>query len=125
MTQENYSIYARKELLSFFPNFSKYERFENDVYIVEFPSPQETIILWVSTQNKEITIGFDHDEECVWHMHMSQLGANEIKDELKKVIQLINRILNGSELIAFTGGKDIHFPSLTAENEEFKKWGEL
>ena len=39
MTQENYSIYARKELLNSFPYFSDYERFENDVYIVEFPSP--------------------------------------------------------------------------------------
>ena len=125
MTQENYSIYARKELLSSFPYFSDYERFENDVYIVEFPSPHQKVLLWVSTQDKEITIGFDQNEECVWHMHMSQLGANEIKDELKEVIHLIKRILNGSELIAFDSEKEIYLTSDTFENVEIKKWSEL
>ncbi|MFV8837414.1 hypothetical protein [Salinimicrobium soli] len=125
MTQENYSMYARKELLSSFPYFSDYERFENDVYIVEFPSPHQTVLLWVSTQDKEITIGFDQNKDCVWHMHMSQLGANEIQDELKEVIHLIKRIINGSELIAIDSEKEIYLTSDTFENEKIKKWNEL
>lgn len=128
LNQQEYSNYIRRNLQQVFPEFSHYCRFEADVYIVEYPSPEKELVLWISTQDHEITVGFDKEEECVWHTHMSLFGAYEPESELNAMVKYIKGIFEGRERIVTNSRNEIYVtdtPEETIESDNFvilKKW---
>jgi len=128
LDQQEYSDYIQRNLEQIFPEFSDYYRFEKDVYIVEYPSPKKDLVLWISTQDYEITVGFDIDGECVWHTHMSLFGAYEPESELNAMVKYIKGIFEGREIIVTNSENKIYVtdtPEETTESDDkviLKQW---
>ena len=128
LDQEEYSDYIQRNLEQIFPEFLDYYRFEKDVYIVEYPSPKKDLVLWISTQDYEITVGFDIDGECVWHTHMSLFGAYEPESELNAMVKYIKGIFEGREIIVTNSENKIYVtdtPEETTESDDkviLKQW---
>jgi hypothetical protein len=128
LSQEEYSNYIQKNLEQSFPQFIDYCRYEDDVYILEYPNPKNELILWVSTQDDEVSIGLDKESECLWHTHMSQFGAYEPESELKEAIKFISELFDGKQLIVTNEKNEIYVtdkPEKTNElgnNVHFKSW---
>ena len=128
LNQQEYSDYIQRHLLQVFPEFSDYCRFETDVYIVEYPSIKNDLVLWISTQDDELTVGFDKDGECIWHTHMSLFGAYEPESELNAAVNFIKGIFEGREIIVTNSKNKIYVtdtPEITNESDDkliFKTW---
>jgi len=105
--QQEYSDFIQRNLQRIFPLFIDFYRFFQDIYIIEYPSKNNNLTLWVSTQDCELTIGLDKDGECVWHTHMSQFGAYEPDTELNAAVNFINGIFDGSEKIITNSNNEI------------------
>lgn len=99
MLQKDYSNFIKKGLEKEFAELSNSYRFENDIYITEFASPNKELVIWISTQDCELTIGLDKSDDCVWHTHMSQLEAYDSETELLEGIKFLERVFNGTEKI--------------------------
>jgi hypothetical protein len=135
LNQNEFSKYILNRLLQRFPQFNNYYKLENDIMTIEYPSKTGLLILWITTQDNEITIGFDNIEgDCEWHTHMSQYNAYEPEDELREAINLINNILIGNEIIVFNNNLGVFItdnPEETIKNKlegeilELKKWYEI
>lgn len=126
-TQKDYSDYILKGLLKYFPEFKDYIRYETDVLIIEYPSPNHKVIFWISTQDNEITIGFDQNSQCIWHTHMSQFGAYEPESELREGVNFTKRIFDGKDKIVLSSKDGVY---VTDEIEKVNKseytiWQEL
>ena len=135
MTQKEFSKYVLDEILKRFPEFVYHVKLENDIMTIEYPSKLGILNLWITTQDNEITIGFDNKEgTCDWHIHMSQYSAFEPEDELREAINLVNNIIKGKEIIVFKNNKAYKLTK-NSKNEveekqdddiiEFKKWDEI
>jgi hypothetical protein len=130
LNQQEYSDFMQRNLQGIFPLFRDFFRFEKDVYIIEYPSENKYITLWVSTQDCEITIGLDKDGECIWHTHMSQFGAYEPETELDAAVKFLTGIFDGSELIVTNSNNDVFVTNTIEESmpeNEFiyKTWKEF
>ncbi|EPR65315.1 hypothetical protein ADICYQ_5848 [Cyclobacterium qasimii M12-11B] len=135
LSQKDFSDFIKNGLLKDFPYFSDYIKTKDDILTIEYPSQQKTATFWITTQDLEITIGFDNSEgNCSWHTHMSLFGAYEPVDELKTSIELIKNIFNGIEILVFESDSIIYLTKnpdeeiANAENNqilEFKKWTEI
>lgn len=131
MNQQEYSNYIQKNLELIFPAFIDFYRYEDDIYILEYPSQKKELIFWVSTQDDEITIGLDKHSECVWHTHASQLGAYEAESELKVTIQFINGLFDGRQLIVINEKNKIYVTETPEETDELgnnvllKSWNDF
>ena len=135
LNQNEFSKYILNGLLQRFPQFIDYYKLENDIMTIEYPSKTGLLILWITTQDNEITIGFDNSEgNCDWHTHMSQYSAYEPEDELREVINLTNNILIGNETIVYNSSLGYYLtdnPEETIKNKlegetlELKKWHEI
>ncbi len=135
VTQKEYSDFVLTGLLERFPRFIDYYKLDNNILTIDYPSSQRLLSLWITTQNLEITVGFDDKNgQCTWHIHMSQFGANDPDEELKEAINLINGILIGNEIIAFNSTLGYYLTDnpnddiknkLNEEILEFKRWNEL
>ena len=75
LNQQEYSNFIQKNLEQIFHEFIDFYRHEGDIYILEYPSGKKELILWVSTQDDELSIGLDRNSKCIWHTHMSLFGA--------------------------------------------------
>jgi hypothetical protein len=129
LNQQEYSDFIQRNLQRIFPSFLDYYRFEKDVYIIEYPSEKKYMTLWISTQDCEISIGFDKDGECVWHTHMSQFGANEPETELNAAVIFINGIFDGKEIIVTNSKNEVFVTDSIEEIEPvnefiYKTWRE-
>lgn len=118
LNQQEYSNYIQKNLEQIFPQFIDYYRYEDDIYILEYPSQKKELILWVSTQDDEISIGFDKNSECIWHTHMSQFGAYEPESELKEIIEFINGLFDGRQIIVINEKNEIYVTDTPEETDE-------
>ncbi|GET25387.1 hypothetical protein [Prolixibacter sp. NT017] len=135
LSQQEYSDIIKTGLLTRFPEFKRFVRYVDDVLIIEIPSPMKTQLFWISTQDMEITIGFDNaNGDCSWHTHMSLYGAYEIDDELRTLIHLLTDIFEGNELLVLEDNEVIYLtknPEDELKNNEdnkildFKKWNEI
>jgi hypothetical protein len=135
INQKELSDYVLTGLLQRFPQFMDYYKLDNDILTIEYPSSQRLLSLWITTQNLEVTVGFDgKNGQCNWHVHMSQFGANNPDEELKEAVNLVNNILIGNEIIAFNSTFGYYLtdnPSDEIKNKqkneilEFKRWNEL
>lgn len=75
----------------------------NGVADIEYYSKQLNIILWLTTQDKEITVGISGNHEFTdYHIHMSLFGASICDEELKEAIDLIKRIITNEEEIIYS-----------------------
>ncbi len=127
LNQKEYSDFILKKLTKFFPKFKEHYRFEQNTLIIEYPSPSGNIEFWISTQDLELTVGFDQDNQCIWHTHASQFGAFDPDNELAEVVKLTNRIFDGKEKIIFdlkNGAYLTDSPEKSNETE-IKTWKEL
>jgi len=99
LNQKEYSEYILRGFRYYLPEFADYYRFDMDDLIVEYPSSNNNLTLWISTYDNELTIGFDQVGLCVWHTHMSQFGAYEPEDELNEAVKFIKGVFEGKQII--------------------------
>ena len=134
MNQKEFSKYVLDGMLKQFPQFINHFKIENDTMTIEYHSKSGMLTLWITTQDNEITIGFDNIEgNCYWHTHMSQYNSYESEDELREAIKLINNIMTGNEIIVFINNIANHLTKNTDINAienrgnvvELKRWNEL
>lgn len=108
LNQQEYSNFIQKNLEQIFPEFIDFYRHEDDIYILEYPSGKKELILWISTQDDELSIGLDRNSECIWHTHMSLFGAYEPENELKEAIEFINGLFDGRQIIVINEKNEIY-----------------
>ena len=101
MEQQEFSDYIIPQLLKQFPQFKEACIYKpNGIVDIEYKSKQGLLTLWITTQDKEITIGFSGGKNLDdFHTHMSLFGANTPDEELNEAINFINDIMNDKELI--------------------------
>lgn len=103
MEQKYFTDYIIPKLVDRFPQFAKCCTVKpNDIGDIDYKSPQGKLTLWITTQDKEITVGFTGMPDCDWHTHMSLFGANTPEEELNAAIHLIHDILNDYEPIIYS-----------------------
>lgn len=135
LNQKEYSEFIKNGLLNQFPQFADFIKFENDIITIEYPSPNGLFEFWITTQDIEVTVGFDDkDGNCSWHTHMSQYGAYEAMDELKASVNLIANIFNEREILVLEDNVVVYLtqnPEDEVKNNKngkvlgFKKWNEI
>ena len=103
MEQKEFTNYIIPKIIDRFPQFENLCTIKpNDIIDIDYKSPRGKLTFWLTTQDKEITVGFTGDTECDWHTHMSLFGANTPDEELDEAVQLIDSILNGKEKIIYS-----------------------
>lgn len=104
MDQKEFSGIIIPRLLKRFPQFKEvYVYRSNGVADIEYKSNQGLLTLWITTQVKEITIGFsENDNQFGFHIHMSQFGAKTPDEELKEATILIGDIIGDREMIIYS-----------------------
>src|SRR4051812_5912444 len=91
MEQQEFTNYIIPKLIERFPQFKGHLTTKpNDIIDIDFKSNKGNLTLWVTTQDREITIGFAGYSDCDWHMHISLFDANTPDEELHAAIKLIN-----------------------------------
>ena len=100
MEQKQFTDYIIPKLIDRFPQFANFCTIKpSDVVDIDYKSSQGKLTLWITTQDKEITVGFTGDMDCDWHTHMSLFGATTPDEELEAATRLIYGILNDEEPI--------------------------
>ena len=103
MEQKEFTEYVIPKLLDIFPQFEKqYTSKPCDIINIECSSPKGKLILRLTTQDREITLGFKVKTKFGWHIHMNQFGASTPDEEIAVAIQLIDFILTDKEKIIFS-----------------------
>ncbi|MBC7553095.1 MAG: hypothetical protein H7257_03865 [Taibaiella sp.] len=132
MKQQEFTNYIIQELIKSFPQFEGHLTTKpGDIIDIDFKSNNENLTLWVTTQDKEITIGFTGYTECDWHTHMSLFGANTPHEELFAAIELIDNILRDKQPIIFSNIKgyfltdNIDINVVSNEAIQILKWSDL
>ena len=135
MQQKEFTDYIISRLIDRFPQFKGHITAKpNDVIDIDFKSNKEELTLWITTQDREITIGFTGDTECDWHTHMSLFGANTPDEELQAAAELIEGILNDKESIVHSNLKgyslidnlnEVENDLAKDEKVQVFKWSEL
>ena len=131
LNQQEYSNFIQKNLEQIFPEFIDFYRHEGDIYILEYPSGKKELILWISTQDDELSIGLDRNSECIWHTHMSLFGAYEPENELKEAIEFINGLFDGRQIIVINEKNEIYVTDTQEKTNEFgnkvllKSWNDF
>lgn len=130
LTQAEYS-----NLLSdyFIDNFKhlKFEKKIHDDFTVDFEikSPSGKLTIWISSMNKEISVGFiDANGNSDWHTHMSLFGANSPTEQLNAMSDLIKQIIDGKEKIAYNVDEGYFLTDNLEDERKFttlKKWNEI
>ena len=134
LNQKEFSDFIQKGILKEFPYLFDYTKSKDDIITIEYPSSKKIATFWITTQDLEVTIGFDNtDGNCCWHTHMSLYGAYEPVDELKTSIDLTKRIFDGVEILVCECDSIIYLTDNPEEEIrknkkrilEFKKWNEI
>ncbi len=100
MQQKEFTNYIIPKIIDRFPEFKNFCTIKpNDVIDIDFKSKKGYLTLWLTTEDKEITIGFTGDNVCNWHTHMMLFGANTPDEELQAAIFFIDNIINDRQEI--------------------------
>ena len=104
MTQSEFSILSKKFIAENYPAFlNTIVYHENDSFDCSLKSRNGKLYIWIATYDCEITVGFDNAEkQCVWHTHMSLVGANNTSEELIALSELLDSIFSGEQQIVFS-----------------------
>ncbi len=126
MTQEQFTSYILQGLINTFPQFANcITQKPEDVIDIDYNSNKGNLTLWITTQDKEITIGFEDNMNTDWHTHMSCFGANMPQEQLEAAIDFIRNILNDTETILFSEELGHHLDDSTEDTVRTYKWSEL
>jgi len=127
MNQKEFTNYIIPKLIRRFPQFCEFcTQKPNDIVDIDYKSPNGELTLWVTTQDKEITIGFNSEPPLHdWHIHMSQLNANTPREELEAAVKLLENILTDGEAIVASNimGHSLIYDINDIEN--YKEEGEI
>ena len=124
MNQKEFTEYIIPKIIDHFPQFQDLCTVKpNGIIDIDYKSNKGKIIFWLTTQDKEITLGFTGDTECDWHTHMSLFGANTPDEELKVAVDIIDRIINDKENIVHSNIRGYCPTELTIDkiNEQREK----
>jgi len=100
MTQQAFTDYIFAALIKRFPAFQLAEMSAaTSIQEIHCRSKQEKITLWLSTADKEITLGFAGDTSNDWHTHMNLSGAQTPEAELEAAIRYIEAIVENKQMI--------------------------
>ena len=104
MEQAEFSDYIIPKLLEHFPQFTEHCIAKpGGVVDIEYKSPQGLLTLWLTTQDKEITIGFSGNNDLGdFHTHMSLFGANTPDEEVTEAIKFIEDIISDRLTIVYS-----------------------
>lgn len=128
MEQEEYTEYVIPKLLEHFPMFVNDLTVQPDgITDIDHKSRNGKLILWITTQDKEITIGFTSDDKSDWHTHMNLFGANTPDEEINVAVDIINEII-GDKLLIVHSEEHGYIPYHSDEEDKTGpvfKWSEL
>jgi hypothetical protein len=104
MEQKEFSDYIISGLIRRYPQFENCCKFKSHGIIdIEYKSKQGLVTLRVTTQDREVTIGFSANEnQFGFHLHMSQLGASTPDERLNEAINFIDDIIGDKETIIYS-----------------------
>lgn len=134
MTQKEFTNYAIPKILEFLPQFMEYCVIKpNDIVDIEYLSESRSVQLWVTTQDIEITIGFNgfknqHD----WHIHLSTYDG-DYDNEIDDAISMLNDIISDRKLLlcskingySLADEDNVKDAQENQEEIELKYWSEL
>ncbi|HEX7902266.1 MAG TPA: hypothetical protein VF487_00205 [Chitinophagaceae bacterium] len=136
MNQKEFTNYIIPKIIDRFPQFKDLCTIKpNDIIDIDYKSNQGKLTFWLTTQDKEVTLGFTGDTDCDWHTHMSLFGANTPDEELEVVVDFIDKVINDKKLIVHSSIQgyyptDDTIDEITKEQEqgetlEVFKWSDL
>jgi len=136
MTQSEYSALAKDYLVAHHPDFAATIQYKDDgSFDCSVKSRKGHLSIWVTTYDKEITIGFeDINGQCDWHTHMSLLNAYEPEEEFASMTKLLKTIQSDTEPVLFSSKNgytltdDIEEDIKSKDEDEIMivyKWSEL
>ena len=100
MNQKEFTDYIIPKIIDHFPQFKDLCTDKpNDIIDIDYKSKNGKVTFWLTTQDREITLGFTGKTECDWHTHMSLFGANTPDEELEVAIDFIEKVLNDKKKI--------------------------
>ncbi len=100
MNQKEFTNYIIPKIIDRFPQFKDLCTAKpNDIIDIDFKSQNGKLTFWLTTQDKEITLGFTGDTECDWHIHITPYSEDLPDEQLEIAIDLINNILSGKKKI--------------------------
>ncbi|RNI27890.1 hypothetical protein EFA69_17510 [Rufibacter immobilis] len=104
MEQKEFTDFVISKLLLSFPDFGKHIRIKDDnTADIEYPSERGKLKLFISTRNKELTVGFSAGQsQFGWHVHMDMYGAETPEEMAETAVMLLKEILNDKKRIVFT-----------------------
>ncbi|MEO6128559.1 MAG: hypothetical protein ABIP30_09460 [Ferruginibacter sp.] len=103
MEQKEFSDFVIQKIIDRFPLFKGMCSTRlNDVIDLDYSSKKGKLILRLTTQNKEITIGFGVGSKFGWHTHMNIYGASTLDEEVDNAIQLTDSIINDKVKILYS-----------------------
>ena len=88
----------------------------NNIIDINYQSNKGSLIFWITTENKEITIGFTGDNDGDWHTHMTLFGATTPDEELEIACYFLNDIINDRKKIIHSSIVGYH-PTDNVERE--------
>ncbi|UOQ54949.1 hypothetical protein [Hymenobacter cellulosivorans] len=102
MTQKEFTDYVIPRLLDSFPQLISIGISTSEI-VLSTQSKQGRLVLQITTQAKELTIGFATTAGPFgWHVHMSQLGAITLDKKTQAATQLLRGIFTDNELIVYS-----------------------
>ena len=135
MNQKEFTDYIIPKIIDHFPQFKDLCTAKpNDIVDIDYKSNKGKVTFWLTTQDREITLGFTGDTECDWHTHMNLFGANTPDEELQVAIDLIQKIISDKENIVYSNIQgyyltnnidEINKYQTTGETFEIFKWSDL
>lgn len=124
MQLDEYSMIFSKMLYSAFPEFEQYQQIReysglNEAYlIIEIPSPSnKDNVLWISTCDEEITVGFDW-----YHTHFGYSETDE--EDFKIALEHIREIVEEKIAIIIIKKNDSWVRSSIIRDTEFPFFNE-
>jgi len=126
ISQKEYTDYTIPKLLEYFPQFIEHCVIQpNDVVNIEYLSKNKKLELWITTQDKEITIGLSGKEQLNdWHTHMSLFGANTPDEELREAAILLTAIITDEKVITYSSVSG-YFLGRREDIEKYRQPGEV
>lgn len=131
MTQKEFTDFIIPKIIDKFPQLAGLCTTKpDDIIDIDIKSNRGKLIFWVTTQDKEVTLGFTGDTTCDWHIHMSSYGANTPDEEVEVAINFISDIIFDKKKIIHSNiygyyPTDKNVTSDKNELVEISKWSDL
>jgi len=131
MTQKEFTDFIIPKMIDKFPQFAQLcTSKSDDITDIDNKSNKGKLTFSVTTQDKEITLGFTGDTDCDWHTHMSLFEANTPDEELEAANKFISDIIFDKKKIIHSSihgyyPTDKNVTSDKSEIVEIFKWSDL